>query len=338
LNGQESWSQQNRQGSADLPEFQLPQFHGAAGKPLPPGTKPAAPAKPFLGKIAEMLSGILGGGLRAFGGGIKSVTGAGGAVAMSGILGMMGYAGPYGYDPFGPGQSMDPYSQSMPETNSCYQLLETWLRQCSAQPESFLEISSVTTITPGHATTQLNSTDAKSFKIHISNNGSREVGSSASSHIHQDAEIDHGAPLPDYARMHAVSLLEQVANVLNIDMSKYAPPRPTMPMLRGSRPAAPLMGGGGGSNPSPNEPATGSKPQAPEGPAPPSRPGMFDNIMSGAGMTPAVGGMVSQTLGPDTYNPWVADGAEPDEFQVSGPEKCTRLMNNWLWKCAMSPM
>ncbi len=128
-------------------------------------------------------------------------------------------------------------------------------------------------------------------------------------------------------KLHAVSLLEQISNVLNIDSQRFQPPQ-------FSPPQAPLLPGFRGGVPS------GTKPAPPAGTAPaaPATPGMFDQIMSGAGMTPAMGGLVAQTLGPDMYNPWVADGAEPDEFQVSGPEKCTRLMNNWLWKCAMSPM
>ncbi len=150
-------------------EFRIPGYaNGAPGKPLPPNSRPAVPAKPFLSKIADMIAGILGGGLKAFGNGLKTVTGAGGVTAMSGVLGMMGYAGPYGYDPFGPGQSMDPYAQSMPETNSCYQLLETWLRQCSAQPESFLEISAVTSAPEA-------SKDENRITIKVSKSGSEVI-------------------------------------------------------------------------------------------------------------------------------------------------------------------
>lgn len=321
-------------------EFHVPQFGGvASGRPMPAATRPAAPAKPFLGKIAEMLCGILGGGLRAFGNGIKSVTGAGGHVAMSGILGMMGYAGPYGYDPFGPGQSMDPYNQAMPETNSCYQLLETWLRQCSAQPEAFLQILGFVA-GAGSSDAPLNTSKKVEVRITLGDSGVTVHNISSNSSVTTKFEdngmgvdaVGSGAVLDDNAIDHAVSLLEQIATAMQIDPTQYAPQherpgqRDPFASLRGgpSRPSAP------NSNP--------KSPSDPGAPAPPSKPGMFDNIMSGAGMTPAMGGLVSQTLGPDTYNPWVADGAEPDEFQISGPEKCTRLMNNWLWKCAMSPM
>lgn len=318
-------------------EFRVPGFESVgAGKPLPANTRPMSPAKPFLSKIADMLCGILGGGLRAFGGGIKSVTGAGGTVAMSGILGMMGYAGPYGYDPFGPGQSMDPYAQSAPETNSCYQLLETWLRQCSAQPESFLEISSTTSENVITNTTSSVFSN-KEFSIAVAGNGSRVVNSFMNvSNADQQKIVDFDDRL---VQMHVISLLEQISQVMNLDVSRYGPQgSPQRPNQAGSIPQNMFPLRGAGRPIAPGQPGDPNSPNTPSDPAAPNKPGMFDQIMSGAGMTPAMGGLVAQTLGPDTYNPWVADGAEPDEFQISGPEKCTRLMNNWLWKCAMSPM
>jgi hypothetical protein len=337
-------------------EFHLPEYSNTAGKPATPtGTRPMVPAKPFLGKIAEMLCGIIGGGLRAFGSGVKTVTGSGGVSAMSGILGMMGYAGPYGYDPFGPGQSMDPFSQAMPETNSCYQLLETWLRQCSAQPESFLEISSETTmlaISPearGKAAIKLSSSSGVTLQ-QLHDNGTlieqnfplMESQELFHKFVALEPLINVDAMANDdfLVQMHAISLLEQISNVMGMDVSKYTPPQLHQQQYRGPQQQQPsfshdtflgLRGGAG-------RPLVPNFPSAPAGPITPSRPGMFDQVATGAGMTPAMGGLVSQTLGPDSYNPWVADGAEPDEFQVSGPEKCTRLMNNWLWKCAMSPM
>eukprot|EP00300_Choanocystis_sp_HF-7_P009007 c16218_g1_i1.p1 GENE.c16218_g1_i1~~c16218_g1_i1.p1 ORF type:complete len:421 (-),score=40.86 c16218_g1_i1:65-1327(-) len=299
-------------------------------RPNAPGV-PAAPARPFIDKLGEMLSGILGGGLKAVGGGLRTVTGAGSVSVFSGVLGMMGYSGPYGYDPFGPGQSQDPFSQSMPETNSCYQLLETWLRQCSAQPEAFLEI---TTITAAPTDSAPETADPKAPKenalvVKIAKDGAITTQMNSDSSPQAAVAVDHSSflelgefapevsrkPLSDTERQHAMSLLAQIMSTQASALTQSQ----SNPGF-GSRPAPP------------------ANPGAPAAPAGPAAPGMFDQIATGTGMTPAMGGLVSQTLGPDTYNPWVADGAEPDEFQISGPEKCTRMMNNWLWKCAMSPL
>ena len=42
--------------------------------------------------------------------------------------------------------------------------------------------------------------------------------------------------------------------------------------------------------------------------------------------------------GPDLYDPNSPWGPEPYPEQSSGPEKCYRLLNSWLYKCALSPM
>ena len=41
--------------------------------------------------------------------------------------------------------------------------------------------------------------------------------------------------------------------------------------------------------------------------------------------------------GPDLYDPQGPNGPEPVP-QTTGPEKCYRLLNSWIYKCAVSPM
>ena len=41
--------------------------------------------------------------------------------------------------------------------------------------------------------------------------------------------------------------------------------------------------------------------------------------------------------GPDLYDPQLPNGPEPVP-QTTGPEKCYRLLNSWIYKCAVSPM
>ena len=43
-------------------------------------------------------------------------------------------------------------------------------------------------------------------------------------------------------------------------------------------------------------------------------------------------------MGPDLYDPMNPYGPEPYPDQTTGAEKCYRLLNSWLYKCALSPM
>jgi hypothetical protein len=67
------------------------------------------------------------------------------------------------------------------------------------------------------------------------------------------------------------------------------------------------------------------------------------NGMMGGGST-TIGGLGNPTKqgtiprSPDYYDPSGPDGPEPSDLQTSGPEKCTRLLNAWLYKCAISPL
>jgi len=54
----------------------------------------------------------------------------------SGMAGMMGKAGPYGYDPFAPGQAWDPHAATTSLHVMCRGLVDAWLRQCASAPGS----------------------------------------------------------------------------------------------------------------------------------------------------------------------------------------------------------
>ena len=51
-----------------------------------------------------------------------------------GLSGMMGKAGPYGYDPFGAGQAWDPHMGAVSQHTMCRSLLDAWMRKCLAAP------------------------------------------------------------------------------------------------------------------------------------------------------------------------------------------------------------
>ena len=113
------------------------------------GTRPLGPAgaKPgILDNLANMIGEIANffGTLVEMGSSMfvlllkKAATGASpaGAATKDAMMGNIEYLQPYGWDPYGPGQSIDPYQMQRPETSTCHYLQQTWQRQCAARPET----------------------------------------------------------------------------------------------------------------------------------------------------------------------------------------------------------
>ena len=120
--------------------------------------------------------------------------------------------------------------------------------------------------------------------------------------------------------------------------------------------AAQIAAAGGGASGGGGE-RGGGRPQPPAAAGAPAEAGAPKRVV-GAGYSPSnPNGLMSPNFalmgaqnvgmmglgpslyqGPDLYDPNSPWGPEPYPEQSSGPEKCYRLLNSWLYKCALSPM
>ena len=79
------------------------------------------------------------------------------------------------------------------------------------------------------------------------------------------------------------------------------------------------------------------RPQAPSAAAAATAPGTSGFKLMGSLEAGMMGLGPSLHNGPDLYDPQGPNGPEPVP-QTSGAEKCYRLLNSWLYKCAVAPM
>jgi len=337
-------------------------------------------------------------------------------------VGMMGSGGPMGYDASGTINSPDPNLQMQPETDRCFGLEETWLRQCAAPIQVYLELESTTDnstidamrnnsskqedrkefreyakkLMLAEANVQLHS-DTQALKNQLSklqntaesqrqmqlqmqavayqaslrnqNPNQQPNLINARSPQHQLAQQPVDAPpLPSYMRPRRFSnnAAQAVDGSLQLRLGpipdsdfRASAPKSNIPSFMMNRPGSLISQAG--------ESSGGSvRPLAPFDMAQ-TLNGMLSDITDASKVqveptdeqsaaTYANAGLVSlgngnamngipnptklgaMSHGPDYYDPSSPDGPEPSELQTSGPEKCTRLLNSWLYKCALSPL
>ena len=188
-----------------------------------------------------------------------------------------------------------------PETSTCHYLQQTWQRQCAARPESV------------GLTTQLLQTSEAGVITQPSG-----VKAEASVKVLSDAEALYQSSIdvmPAGLRM----WLDALPRIAPADRKTLANQR----MVEQSR---------DGKQVGEASPGRGGRPQAPAQAADPIFKLMGSMNAGMMGLVPSV------NQGPDLYDPMSPFGAEPHPDQTTGPEKCYRLLNSWLYKCALSPM
>ena len=282
---------------------------GAGGKPLPPSDTLNTMAQ-MAGAIANFIVTLVDMSCTLFIQMLKkSVVGASPVAAADKTgLGNIEYLQPYGWDPYGPGTSEDAYQQSRPETATCHYLQQTWQRQCAARPETvgLLPISS----------DWKNGASLLQLAEGLGGSASSDAAAAAASPVESPVEEETDSQM----------LYERGVAALPSSLRSWLE---AMPSLTTDQKQSWYAGVAGGGRPqAPAEPARASAAQ------PPATSGFRLMGTLNAGMM-GLGAALSN--GPDLYDPQGPNGPEP-VAQTTGPEKCYRLLNSWIYKCAVSPM
>ena len=326
-------------GSAEMPE-------GVGGtRPLPAGgTRPAAPGSgvsdmfsaftTMAKEIANFIVTLVDMSCTMF---ItllkKAVTGASPVAAAEKTgMGMIEYLQPYGWDPYGPGTSEDPYQQQRPETATCHYLQQTWQRQCAARPEtvglmeaSLLQLSEQGGAAPSRGPRRhllAGKSDAPPVEGEAASEAAGEAASEKDAQVLYESSLK---ALPSSLR----GWLDQLPSITPEQQRAWS--------------------AGTGSAGRPQAPSDASAPSAASAAIAAAMPAAA--AVASAAAAPGTSGFklmgtlnagmmglgASLYNGPDLYDPQGPNGAEPVP-QTTGPEKCYRLLNSWIYKCAVSPM
>jgi len=299
---------------------------------------------------------------------------------------LMGSGGPVGYDASGMMMTSDLNNQMQPETDRCFGLEETWLKQCSAPAQVYLEIES--TVGPGAASKEDKGANDKQARAEIRSAmfvesktqfGEKQVHdifrkawkqkqmliraknqlplrfgkTQGAAHSNNPEKAFFGSSvsflqLPGDATKtgsEARFMLQRPGSVTSGESSFTLQPThvpgTASALATGSRPGFNFDQSINGML---SDVTAASKVQVEQTDVQTMASYASEATKGLMGQASAMGGVPSPmnvgtiTAGPDYYDPTGPDGAEPSELQTSGPQKCTRMLNAWLYKCALSPL
>ena len=245
-------------------------------------------------------------------------------------MGMIEYLQPYGWDPYGPGTSEDAYQQQRPETATCHYLQQTWQRQCAARPETvgLMEASLLQLSEEGGGAAPPARGPRRRLLAGKSDAPPVEGEAAGEAAGGKDAQVLYESSLkalPSSLR----GWLDQLSSITPEQQRAWS--------------------AGAGSAGRPQAPSDASAPSAASAALAAAMPAAA--AVASAAAAPGTSGFklmgtmnagmmglgASLYNGPDLYDPQGPNGAEPVP-QTTGPEKCYRLLNSWIYKCAVSPM